>query len=89
MFKEALGSYRRSKIDPLFHIPTKTSRLLLFNLLLRIGLKINGIACDVKNIRSRKIPERLGFVLEGIMKFNRVGVDGVVSDTLVFVKYGV
>lgn len=45
------------------------------------------ITCDVDNERSKKVPERLGYRLESIMKANRVKpVSGEVSDTLVYVR---
>ncbi len=53
------------------------------------ALKINRIAitCDITNIRSKSIPERLGFHLEGTLKNNRLAVNGSITDTLVFARY--
>lgn len=48
------------------------------------------ITCDIDNERSKKIPERLGYQLESIMKSNRVKpVSGAVTDTLVYVRFDV
>ncbi|HHT0594695.1 TPA: GNAT family N-acetyltransferase [Legionella anisa] len=48
------------------------------------------ITCDIDNERSKKIPERLGYQLESIMKLNRVKpVTGAVTDTLVYVRFDV
>jgi RimJ/RimL family protein N-acetyltransferase len=33
------------------------------------------IRCDQRNVRSRKVAERLGFKLEGILRNERVAVD--------------
>jgi ribosomal-protein-serine acetyltransferase len=46
-----------------------------------------AITCDVENERSKKIPERLGYRFESIMKANRVKpVSGEATDTLVYVR---
>jgi len=45
------------------------------------------IRCDSQNVKSRKIPERLGFTLEGILKNNSIAVDGNgLRDTCVYAK---
>lgn len=54
----------------------------------QLGVKRITITCDVDNIRSKKIPERLGYTLEGILKANRKKpVTGEISDTLIYSKY--
>lgn len=46
------------------------------------------ITCDSDNVRSKKIPERLGYELEAILKTSRVKpITSEISDTLVFVKF--
>lgn len=45
------------------------------------------IRCDTKNIKSKLIPERLQFELEGIIKNEDVSVDGSeLRDTYIFAK---
>jgi len=45
------------------------------------------IRCDSKNIRSRAIPEKLGFRLEGILENNQLSVDETeLRDTCVYAK---
>lgn len=47
-----------------------------------------AITCAIDNVRSKKIPERLGFVHEATLKANRVHPDtSLVTDTLIFARY--
>lgn len=42
------------------------------------------ICCDSKNVKSYKVPERLGFQLEGILRNHRRDSCGELSDTRVY-----
>ncbi len=44
------------------------------------------IRTSTKNARSRRVPERLGFVLEGILRNDERHVDGSLRDTCVYAK---
>lgn len=45
------------------------------------------IRCDVHNIKSRAIPETLGFTLEGILKQDSLSADGKeIRDTCIYAK---
>lgn len=44
------------------------------------------IRCDALNVKSRAIPERLGFTLEGILKSESISVEGELRDTCVYAK---
>lgn len=45
------------------------------------------IRCDSRNVKSRAIPERLGFTLEGIIKNDELSADGKeIRDTCIFAK---
>lgn len=45
------------------------------------------IRCDSLNYRSKAIPERLGYTLEGIMKNNGLSIDeSSLRDTMIFAK---
>lgn len=48
-----------------------------------------AITCDVDNYKSKKIPEQLGYCLEGTLKCHRIKpITGKPSDTLVYARYG-
>ncbi|GAB1780065.1 GNAT family N-acetyltransferase [Priestia megaterium] len=52
-----------------------------------LGAKRLEIRCDPRNIRSRAIPEKLGFKLEGILENDRVSTDGeTLRDTCIYAK---
>lgn len=44
------------------------------------------IRCDSTNVKSRAVPERLGFALEGILKNDAVNVDNELRDTCIYAK---
>jgi RimJ/RimL family protein N-acetyltransferase len=46
------------------------------------------ITCDINNIQSKKIPEALGYSLEGVLKSHRrKSITGELSDTLIYARY--
>ena len=51
-----------------------------------LGAKRVEIRCDSKNVRSRRIPDRLGFKLEGTLRNESLSSSGELRDTLVFAK---
>ncbi|PAV30685.1 GNAT family N-acetyltransferase [Virgibacillus profundi] len=53
------------------------------------NLKANRveIQCDAKNLKSRRVPERLGYTLEGIHYNDSIAVDGdELRDTCIYAK---
>jgi len=55
----------------------------------QLGLKRISMTCDILNIPSKRVPERLGYSLEGQLKFHRRTPDtGELSDTLIYSRYG-
>lgn len=44
------------------------------------------IRCDSLNLKSRAVAERLGFTLEGILKKEKLSVEGELRDTCVYAK---
>ena len=50
----------------------------------RLGANRVEIYVDPQNVRSRSVPERLGFVLEGTLRQFRAGPDGRPQDRQVF-----
>lgn len=54
----------------------------------QLGVKRLSITCDINNIRSKKLSERLGFSLEGTLKSHRIEpLTGKLSDTLIYARY--
>lgn len=54
----------------------------------QLAVKRIAITCDADNIRSKRIPERLHYTLEGRLKYHRrKPISGELSDTVVFAKY--
>ncbi|GAA0610555.1 GNAT family N-acetyltransferase [Virgibacillus siamensis] len=52
-----------------------------------LGANRIEVQCDAKNVRSRAIPARLGFTLEGVHCNDSVAVDGdELRDTCIFAK---
>lgn len=43
-----------------------------------------AIRCDARNVRSKAVPERLGFVCEGCLRHDSLGTDGSIRDTLIY-----
>jgi RimJ/RimL family protein N-acetyltransferase len=53
-----------------------------------LGAKRLEIRCDVRNERSRRVAERCGFELEGVLRCDSRGMDGSVRDTRVYSRVG-
>ncbi|SFJ08372.1 GNAT family N-acetyltransferase [Thermoflavimicrobium dichotomicum] len=49
-----------------------------------LGAKRVEIRCDERNIRSRKVAERLGYRLEGVLRNHRLAVDDRLENTCVY-----
>ena len=53
-----------------------------------LNVKRISITCECSNMRSKKIPERLGYQLEATLKANRRNlISNEISDTLIFTRY--
>ncbi|WP_308637202.1 GNAT family N-acetyltransferase [Paenibacillus silvisoli] len=44
------------------------------------------IRCDARNVRSSRVAERLGFVKEGMLRRDKLDVNGQLSDTVIYAK---
>lgn len=60
--------------------------------LLRVGFDIEGlqhieIRCDPRNVNSSKIPERLGFTLEAVLKNRLYDADGAWRDVMIWTLF--
>ena len=51
-----------------------------------LGAKRVEIRCDSQNVKSRRVPERLGFRLEATLKNSVLSTSGEVRDGLIFAK---
>lgn len=65
---------------------TESTKALTHFAFEQLGAKRIEIRCDSKNTESRRIPEKLGFSLEGILRSDSLAVDGSVRDTCIFAK---
>jgi RimJ/RimL family protein N-acetyltransferase len=63
---------------------TEAVRELLPFLFVHLGAHRVSLHCDDTNVRSRRVAERCGFVLEGHIRENKRNPDGTVSGTLCF-----
>ena len=53
-----------------------------------LGCKRLEIQCDAENLKSRAVPEKLGFVLEGVLHNDERSVDGKrLTDTCIYAKF--
>ena len=59
-------------------------RLLVRHAFDKMGARRLALTCDLTNDRSRHIPERIGFVLEGRLRNHMVAETGRLRDTLIF-----
>ncbi len=54
----------------------------------QLGVKRIALTCDIDNVRSKKIAERLHYTLEGTLRCHRrKPISSKLSDTLIFAKY--
>jgi len=54
----------------------------------QLKMKRVAITCDIDNVRSKKIPQRLGFQLEGTLKAHRLKpLTDEVSDTVILTLF--
>ena len=52
----------------------------------QLGARRVEIRTDTRNSQSRKIPERLGYDLEGILRHDRLDTQGLPRNTAVYAK---
>jgi RimJ/RimL family protein N-acetyltransferase len=59
-------------------------RLMVRYLFAELHAERVAIRCDARNLRSKAVPERLGFVFEGCTRHDSLGTDGSIRDTLIY-----
>ena len=50
----------------------------------RLGARRVMIRCDARNVRSARVPERVGYVREARLRCETIATDGAIRDTLVY-----
>ncbi len=83
--KFEIGYWCRKRFQGQGYITESTAAITKFAFE-TLGAKRVEIRCDPKNIRSRRIPERLGFELEGILRNDQLSPSGELRDTMIFAK---
>jgi ribosomal-protein-serine acetyltransferase len=69
-------------------IMTEAINAITYYAFIELKVKRLEIRCDITNDDSRKIAERLGYLLESKLKGNRLNVTtGQISDTLIYVRH--
>ena len=87
--KFEIGYWCRKRFQGQGYITESTEAITKFAFEI-LGAKRVEIRCDSKNVKSRRIPDRLGFRLEGTLRNNSLSTSGELRDTLIFskIKYG-
>jgi len=69
-------------------IMTEAINAITYYAFIQLKVKRLEIRCDIINEDSKKIAERLGYLLESKLKGNRLNVmTGQISDTLIYVRH--
>ena len=83
--KFEIGYWCRKRFQGQGYITESTEAITTFAFE-TLGAKRVEIRCDSKNVRSQRIPDRLGFKLEGALRNDSLSPSGELRDTLVFAK---
>ena len=83
--KFEIGYWCRKRFQGQGYIAESTEAITTFAFDI-LGAKRVEIRCDSKNVRSRRIPDRLEFKLEGTLRNDSLSPSGELRDTLVFAK---
>ncbi|MBI3942768.1 MAG: GNAT family N-acetyltransferase [Chloroflexi bacterium] len=80
-----IGYWVRTRFEGQGYITEATARITRFAFEI-LGARRVEIRMDRRNIRSKAVPERLGFVLEGHLHNDSLGTDGSLRDTLIYAR---
>ena len=78
-----LGYWIRSSAEGKGYVSEAVRRMAAFAFT-EFGVQRLVIRCDARNIRSKAVAERLGFIAEGCHRRDSIGTDGTIRDTLVY-----
>ena len=83
--KFEIGYWCRKRFQGQGYITESTEAITKFAFEILEAKRVE-IRCDSKNVKSRRIPDRLGFKLEGTLRSDSLSPSGELRDTLVFAK---
>jgi RimJ/RimL family protein N-acetyltransferase len=81
--KFEIGYWCRQKYTGKGYITESVRGLTVFAFKILEAKRVE-IRCDQRNMRSRKVAERLGYRLEGTLRNNRLAVDNRLENTCVY-----
>jgi ribosomal-protein-serine acetyltransferase len=81
-----IGYWMRTQFGNRGYMTEAVNALTRYSVL-QLNAKRIEIRCEPTNIRSRKVPERLGYHLEAMLRTNHRNVRGEPSDVCVYVRH--
>jgi RimJ/RimL family protein N-acetyltransferase len=80
-----IGYWVRASLEGQGYVTEAVNRITSFTFAV-LGAQRIEIRCDARNTRSAAVAQRAGYVQEALLRHERRGVYGELSDTLIFAK---